>query len=74
MSEFATGTNFPKETGEATAHRAAGFGIHWTSSFKYIPNLLNSIGPVDLNRVHGVHGLCEEDAKDNRLSAIVCSV
>ena len=55
-------TNFQKETGEATAHTAPTFGIHWTGSLKYIPNLLNPIGPIQLNRAVG---LKIEDASEN---------
>ena len=47
-------TNVQKETGEATAHTAPGFGTEWTSSFTYIPNLLNSIGPIEFNRAVGL--------------------
>ena len=56
---------------EAIAHTAPGFRIHWTSSVKYMPNLLNSIGPIELNRVYGLR---EEDSKDNLLSTVVCSI
>ena len=55
-------TTFQKETGEATAHTAPALAIHWTSSFKYIPYLLTSMGPIEFNRAVG---LKIEDASEN---------